>query len=126
MVTQKDIERYKKQLEAMGQRVRGNVGLVREDAMRQTGAEPSGGLSNAPLHPADLANRQFEEEVSLGLVQNEEHLLEEIGAALERIEKKEFGRCENCKRAITKERLNAIPYARLCVACARQHEGNAS
>ena len=51
---------------------------------------------------------------------NEEKGLEEITAALQRIEIGSFGLCEECKKPIPKTRLQALPYARYCVECARK------
>ena len=43
--------------------------------------------------------------------------VEEIDAALERVEATTYGACERCHQPIPKPRLKALPYARLCVAC---------
>ena len=43
--------------------------------------------------------------------------VEEIDAALARIEDKTYGACERCHQPIPKPRLKALPFARLCVAC---------
>jgi len=48
--------------------------------------------------------------------------LEQIEAALERIEENTFGQCEECGAKIPKTRLNAIPYVALCVKCASNNE----
>jgi DnaK suppressor protein len=43
--------------------------------------------------------------------------VEEINAALGRIDDKTYGACERCQQPIPKPRLKALPFARLCVAC---------
>ncbi len=43
--------------------------------------------------------------------------VEEIDAALARIENRTYGACERCLHPIPKPRLKALPFARLCVAC---------
>ncbi len=43
--------------------------------------------------------------------------VEEIDAALHRIEDCTYGACERCQQPIPKPRLKALPFARLCVAC---------
>jgi DnaK suppressor protein len=45
-----------------------------------------------------------------------------IEAALERIEDGTYGICEECGVKIPKKRLNAIPFAAMCVKCASQYE----
>jgi DnaK suppressor protein len=61
-------------------------------------------------------------EVELGLINNESNLLSEVNAALGRLNSGTFGACETCGRQITRARLNAIPYARHCISCARGAE----
>lgn len=46
-----------------------------------------------------------------------EHELAEVKAAIDRIEKDHFGRCERCAGAIGGQRLTASPTARLCAGC---------
>lgn len=43
--------------------------------------------------------------------------VEEIDAALEKIEHGRYGVCEGCGQLIPQPRLEALPYARLCIAC---------
>ena len=69
---------------------------------------------------ADVATDNFEQEFTLSLMQNQEHVLAEIGDALERIRQNTFGRCEECEKPIPKARLQALPYTRHCVVCARK------
>jgi RNA polymerase-binding transcription factor DksA len=75
-----------------------------------------------PIHMADLGTDNFEQEFTLSLLQNEEHALEEIDAAIGRIDRGAFGRCEECDKEIPRDRLKALPYARHCLACARKLE----
>ncbi|WP_195706667.1 TraR/DksA family transcriptional regulator [Paramicrobacterium fandaimingii] len=57
-----------------------------------------------------------------GLQTEGENELRELDAALERIKNKEFGTCESCGNAIGRPRLEARPYATLCIDCARKAE----
>jgi RNA polymerase-binding protein DksA len=96
---------------------------LEQEALRGTGGEPSGSLSNVPLHPADLGTDTYQEELSLGLLENEDRILTEINEALVRLEQGTYGRCENCGQNIPRERLEAVPYARYCITCAQQLQG---
>ncbi|MDQ3041489.1 MAG: TraR/DksA C4-type zinc finger protein [Acidobacteriota bacterium] len=40
-----------------------------------------------------------------------------INEALERIADKEYGECQNCEKEISPKRLDAVPWARYCLAC---------
>lgn len=119
-MTKEEIETYRQRLLALGNRIKGAVSDLQNEALRTTGGAASGNLSNTPVHLADLSADNFDQEVTIGLLVNEEQTLEEIAAALDRIRQGSFGRCEECSKPITKERLDAIPYTRLCLACARQ------
>src|SRR5205823_13020034 len=124
-MTQADLESYRKQLLELRSRLRGDVSHLTTEALRKTGGEASGSLSNTPIHMADLGTDNFEQEFTLGLIQNEEQALDEIGAALDRIDQRTFGRCEECQKEIPRARLQAIPYTRYCVECARKLEQHA-
>jgi DnaK suppressor protein len=78
-----------------------------------------------PVHPADLGTDNYEEEVTLGLLENEDPLLAEVNDALDRIEQGTFGRCEECRQEIPRERLEALPYARYCLWHALEFQNRA-
>jgi RNA polymerase-binding transcription factor DksA len=90
--------------------------------MHAQGGEASGSLSNAPLHMADMGTDNFEQEMSFSLLENEQQTLEEVNDALDRIKAGSFGLCEDCQKPIPRPRLQALPYARFCVDCARKEE----
>jgi RNA polymerase-binding protein DksA len=122
-MTKAEMQSYRRRLLALKKRLGGDLSALEEEALHPVGGEASGGLSDVPVHPADLGTDNFEEELALELLENEDHLLTEIDDALERIEQGTFGRCENCGQPISRERLEAVPYARYCIRCARQLQG---
>ena len=82
----------------------------------------------AEMEPGDI---QFDEESGEGgtvAVDRERDLalsaqaLEAVGidAALEKMANGKYGICENCGQLIAKARLEALPYARLCIASRRR------
>jgi len=95
-----------------------NVVCMEEETLRK----PRTDLSNLPFHMADVGTDTFELENTLGLVDRERKLLLEIIDALGRIENDTYGICEGNNEPIPKERLEAIPWARYCVACASLSE----
>ena len=121
-MTKAELQAYRAQLESMQARHNGDISHLADEALRRTGSGATGNLSNMPIHMADLGTDNFEQEFTLNLLQNEEQLLEEIAAALERMRLGKFGLCEECQSAIPKARLQAVPYARYCVDCARKLE----
>jgi RNA polymerase-binding transcription factor DksA len=119
-MTQSEYAPYRRNLLALFRRLDRDVSELREEGLQGVGGEASGGLSDLPLHPADLGSHQSEEDVTLGLLSNEEELLAELNAAWTRLEQGRFGRCEACGGEIAAARLDAIPYARHCVDCAKK------
>jgi DnaK suppressor protein len=124
MMTKAEMQTAQQRLLGMKRRIAGQLSKLEEQALRGAGGEPSGNLSNVPLHLADLASDNYEEEVALGLIENEDQVLTEINDALARIEKETYGRCEKCGRDIPKGRLDTIPYARYCVEDAQKNPGS--
>jgi DnaK suppressor protein len=74
-------------------------------------------------HLADTATDTYDRELDYTLEENSEHVLSAIDGALRRIEEGTYGRCTSCGRQIPEERLEARPYATLCIECQRQREG---
>ncbi len=124
-MTKHQIERYRNELLKQQREVRGNVAGLENEALRGAGGEASGSLSNAPLHHADRGTDHFNRELSLGLLENENQTLLEIEAALDRLDRGTYGRCEQCRDEIVSERLAVVPYTRYCIACARRKEREA-
>jgi RNA polymerase-binding protein DksA len=122
-VTQAELKHYRRRLLALKRRLGGDLTELEEEGLRGAGGEASGNLSDVPVHPADLGTDNYEEEVTLGLLENEAELLTEVNDALDRIEQGTFGRCEECGQEISRERLEALPYARYCIRCARRLQG---
>lgn len=120
MMSKAELESYRQQLLDLGKGLKNKVADLEQEALRGTGGEASGNISNTPIHMADLASDNFEQEVSISMLETEEQMLEEIAAALGRIDQGTFGRCEECGKEISKERLRAVPYTRHCIQCANQ------
>ena len=114
---------YRERLSALLGRIGQDRSQLVDEALQGVGGEASGGLSNVPLHVADLGSHECEEDITFGLLKNEEHLLWEIHDALTRLDQGTFGICESCHRPIAAERLHTVPYARRCSACERKAEG---
>lgn len=113
---------YKQSLLMLRARLRGDVSAMQNAALKKTRTEASGDLSSMPIHMADLGSDNFEQEFTLTLMETEEGTLDAIESALEKIEDGVFGICEECEGPISKARLQAIPYANLCIRCAQKLE----
>jgi len=102
--------------------LQGDVKTLEDEGCKK-GTDAAGDLSTLPMHLADLGTDSFEQDITLGLMENESDELHEIEEALDRIKDGSFGLCESCKKKVPKERLKAIPYPRLCVNCKKKEEG---
>lgn len=117
-----EVESYRRILTDLRARLRGEIDQMADEALHGAGGDGAGNLSNMPLHMADLGTDNYDQEFTLGLIENEQATLEQIHEALRRIEKGSFGQCEECQSLIPKNRLQALPYTRHCVDCARKLE----
>lgn len=113
---------YKQALLALRGRLRGDVSAMADAALKKTRSEASGDLSSMPIHMADVGSDNFEQEFTLSLMENDEEALNQIEAALERIEEGVYGQCVECDAKIPKTRLEAIPYTPYCVKCAAKSQ----
>lgn len=71
---------------------------------------------------ADVGTSTFEREKELSISNSLEDLEEKIVAALARIDEGTYGICERCGRPIEKARMQALPYASLCMDDQRAEE----
>ncbi len=117
-----EMQVYKDVLLSLRARLRGDVGQLADAALKKSRSEANGDLSSMPIHMADIGSDNFEQEFTLSLMENEGGTLALIETSLERIEEGTYGQCEECGAKIPKNRLNAIPYATLCIRCAEQQE----
>jgi DnaK suppressor protein len=123
-VTHQETEKYRQRLVELAARLKKNETLVMGEALRQTGSDASGNLSNVPMHLADMGTETFEQEMSASLMTNARQLQTEVAAALDRIEQGTFGKCQQCGKDIAEGRLQALPYVRYCVDCAQSAEAD--
>lgn len=118
-----ELESFRQVLLNLRARLRGDLDQMTDEALRRHQPDSSGNLSNVPLHMADVGTENYDQEFTLELIENEQGTLGEVHEALNRIDAGTFGRCEECGEPIARPRLQAIPYARHCIGCARAMEG---
>ena len=69
---------------------------------------------------AAAASHVFEQQRDLALRERSRGELEKVEDALRKVEAGTYGACASCGNAIVAERLKAIPWAPLCIDCARK------
>ena len=99
------------------------------DAIDNIHAENPGSLGDETDEPTyqdnhlgDIATATFDREMASTLEDNSTHVLNEIDAALARVEEGTFGMCKACGNPIDPERLEALPWATLCIGDKRKQE----
>jgi DnaK suppressor protein len=75
-----------------------------------------------PKDLADIAADDIDRKTLEALGTQELRRLQLIESALARVENKKYGLCAKCSRKIPRERLEAIPYALLCIDCKSSEE----
>ena len=100
--------------------------IKRRDALRQALAGDLSMLkelrSDAAGDVVDWALHSVQDEINSQLAEVESRELARIEVALERMRDGHYGICEGCGTSIPIARLNALPYATLCIKCQRESE----
>lgn len=119
-LTPEELSFYRLQLQTLLDPLEEKVAELQAEAL-QPGAHALN-PDRVPAHDADPGTRDTEDRVALAVLSTEGHIMAEVTAALERLKAGTFGTCEQCGHAITKARLEVVPYARHCIRCARTAE----
>ncbi len=116
-----ELKKFKDLLLAYRQKLTSTIEGMEDEALNKNRTEASGNLAVMP-EMLDIASDNYAQEFTIGLIQNQNEELKLIDDALAKIEKGEFGPCEDCAKPIRKSRLLALPYARLCIECQDREE----
>lgn len=117
-----ELESFRRVLLEVRRRLVGDVDHMEGEAMRKNRTDAAGDLSLMPIHMADIGTDAYEQEFTIGLIENETETLREIDAALDRIRDGTYGICQATRKPIGKARLKVMPWARYCVAHERATE----
>ena len=103
--------------------------LARRRAIARRAERSDRGLddlaANAPSEPEEEAQERGLARVLAELDSRDRAEIDAIDAAMIRIERGDYGRCETCGDPIEIERLEVLPTARRCTACAEATERDA-
>lgn len=107
-LTKAQIGRLRKQLEGKALEIQASLDTSRGGKAR---------IGEQTQNLEDLSVQAHEEWLYLSRNSIDVSLLREVEAALARIEDAEYGECMECQEPISIKRLEAIPWARYCIAC---------
>jgi RNA polymerase-binding transcription factor DksA len=117
-----DTQRFQTELLQERERVQAAIANLREShpgSLDDEVEEISAGSDN---HIGESATATLGREIDYTLGENSEQVLAEINTALRRIDEGTYGTCVVCGNAIAPERLEAYPWASLCIDDARKAE----
>lgn len=80
-------------------------------------SEQAGETSHYSDHPADSATVTFQREMDQALIRDLNVSLQKVDRALEKLAVGSYGICDRCGKGISPDRLQALPYASLCLTC---------
>ena len=106
-----ELAAYRQLLMDQKSRLTGELGSIVEDVVNDL---------HPPNEPLEVPSEALDK--TLALQATEESLLDAVRDALERIDDGSFGECVKCGQVIPTDRLQAIPFTRWCVECARKVE----
>jgi len=117
-----DTEHFRTALVDERERVEKALANLRDDHPGSLDEEVEEVAGTADNHLGETASATLGREIDYTLGENSEEVLSQIDAALRRVEDGTYGTCVNCGREIASERLEATPWAALCIDCKREAE----
>ena len=121
-VSEKDFKEFEQRLILERQKIMKDMGYLESNVLKVNQRDSAGDLSGYSFHMADVGTDAYEREKAFLFASSEGRLLMDIDDALRKLYRGEYGRCEICELAIARARLEAMPYARLCLACKEKQE----
>ena len=103
-----DFPAFQRKLEKMKEDLEGNLARELQIAEEEDVLNPD---------RADLAQDYTLQERQQTIFQRLQDQLDQVQAALQRIEDGTFGKCVNCSKPISIARMEALPYASMCMDC---------
>ncbi|NBD38698.1 MAG: hypothetical protein GVY10_09025 [Verrucomicrobia bacterium] len=117
----KKFRKYYSLLIQLRDQVRQELNLHSSETLKRSQKEDAGDISIS----VDAGTDNFDRDFALSLLSSEQEALNEIEAAIERIYDDSYGICQVTGKAISPERLEAVPFTRFSLEGQRQHESTA-
>src|SRR5258708_28726334 len=108
------LDYYKKKLVKRREELMKTIARTEEEG-RQADDDPTVDL-------ADKAANSYTEEFLFGMTNTDRTILNQIEAALKRIDGDDYGVCANCQEELQQKRLEAVPWAKHCINCQEKAE----
>ena len=109
----KRLDYYKKKLEVKREELVHMMSLAEEEGRAS---------DDATQDIADKAANSYTKEFLFSQSNNERFILQLVDEAMERIKNGGYGTCVHCQEEVQQKRLEAVPWARHCIACQEKQE----
>ncbi|MGD1049417.1 MAG: TraR/DksA C4-type zinc finger protein [Candidatus Krumholzibacteriaceae bacterium] len=120
-LSKQELAHYRGRLLAERDRILRELGRITE-AINESAEEQEAAKQSYSNHLADLGTDYMEKEKNYYYADQEGQYLKSIEAALERLDRGEYGLCIECGDLISEKRLEAVPAAELCIKCKDKKE----
>ena len=121
-MTSIDTEQFRDALLDERRRVEHALATLRDEHPGSLDEEVEEIAATSDNHLAETATATLGREIDYTLGENSGEVLAQIDAALKRIDDGTYGTCSSCGEAIAPGRLEAYPWASLCIDCKRRTE----
>ena len=115
-LSKQDLEYFEQRLQVEHARIMGEMGHLESTVLKVNPRDAAGELSGYTFNMADAGTDSMEREISFDIASKEGRLLVEVRDALKRVYAGTFGICEASGVAISRARLEALPWARYTIA----------
>jgi len=115
-LTKEEMEFYRELLLTLRERISGQLEHFTNEAQHRNGGDDSDGSAGGNhevTDDADRASDEYDIGLTMQLASKEKHIIQDIDWALKKINDGTYGICEELGVPINRERLKAMPYAKL-------------
>ena len=123
-MNREDLKHFRDLLLKERERILEELDWVETNYIGKSQKDASGEVSGYSMHPADMGTDSMERDKAYLIGAAGGEALENIDEALRNIDKGIYGTCEVCGKEIPRERLEAMPSAKLCIKCKSSAEGS--
>jgi YteA family regulatory protein len=116
-VNPSELQQFRQKLLKQKDRLISEINGINDEGLNESLRDSISELSTYDNHPIDVATETFERSKDFALRDNARVILNNVEKAIQKINSGDYGYCEKCGKPIPNERLEAIPYAQLCIQC---------
>jgi DnaK suppressor protein len=121
-VNDKDIQHFRERLMEERKNLMDELEWVETNYIGSSQRDSTGEVSSHTTHLADMGSDSSERDKAFLIGDTSGEALEDINEALDKLGDGTYGICESCGQPIARERLEAVPHAKLCLKCKAEQE----